>query len=878
MRVAHRALAAGLLFVVIAAAGCHWTSKPYSYGQGAEFSGLVVDQTGNGIAGARVEVNGATTRSAAGGAFRFAVRTAPRYVLNVSHADYADISYITREAMRGNRWALTRAQSSTVDPTQPIALADTRPELVTKGIGGARFTLPANALVDPRGNPATGPLRATIATLDVSRGEGPGDWAVRSDDGRTEGYLVSYGAVFIQFTDASGAKYQIRSGTAGDLSLPVIPSMAAHAPSTPDARFWYYDTSDGYWKGIGPTRFDSATNAYVGKVDHLSTINTDIAKFDNAACLKVTVDPSIAPGSKLRIRYHSGGTPYGQAPVLVLDDPVNAAFRLPANTNVLLELLDASDVAFGDFVVEDPAGMPLVTTVVNTGPPIPSGMTLWPDPPFPTCKAIVIRRALPQVELRVNARPSAPGARDLPSDDYVTWAPTFCLARLTSGPASNVVLTNAPGGGEVNFAAYADPWPVNTTATAATLALSLPADGSWVPFVIAGRFGSPSTNDKDTIVEAHLNTAGGATVGTKALMVRVRKNANTLTADERARFLFAFRDFRIQLGQNYVQFQEMHRLAATAGDEGHVQPAFLPWHRAMLLHVERELQKIDPSVALHYWNWDAAAPAVFTSDFMGAPQMPFSPASFAEPDFSITNPLNGWDTDLPFSTGELRRNRRNHAAVASAGWFKPLDHPIDDSLVDRANYGPRSGATAFSSEVEALAHDSGHVWPCGAGHVRFPTRSAADPLFYLLHSQIEREWAYWQRAQNRHGVPAGAVLTFPFPAHYDNNGNWNDAGVTTWQRGSFLEDGMWPWDGTTGGAVGRAQRPINQAPPSPPAPFDEDVPDSRPLVLSSPFPASRFPNLWPSAAAVPRPRDVIDYMGKFRPGDGLGFCYDDVAY
>ncbi len=81
----------------------------------------------------------------------------------------------------------------------------------------------------------------------------------------------------------------------------------------------------------------------------------------------------------------------------------------------------------------------------------------------------------------------------------------------------------------------------------------------------------------------------------------------------------------------------------------------------MLLDVERELQKIDPSVALHYWDWDAAAPNVFHQDFIGA-----SPGGggfgIAEPVFAATNPLNGWNTDLPFSSGELRRNKDDHTA------------------------------------------------------------------------------------------------------------------------------------------------------------------------------------------------------------------------
>ena len=92
---------------------------------------------------------------------------------------------------------------------------------------------------------------------------------------------------------------------------------------------------------------------------------------------------------------------------------------------------------------------------------------------------------LPEVEIRVNELPADPALKDNPVDDYITWAPTFCRARLTTPMASsvNVVLTNdAPGsmagGGDVLFATHQDPWPVNTTATANTVALTLPGDGS----------------------------------------------------------------------------------------------------------------------------------------------------------------------------------------------------------------------------------------------------------------------------------------------------------------------------------------------------------------------------------------------------------------
>lgn len=845
------------------------------------FSGRVVDQGGTPIPKARVEVNGTEQLTSADGEFRFAVATQNRYIFNISHPRYADLSYVARTAIRDQTWRLVRAQVTNVDPAVGFTLTDERPELAHTGLGGASITVGPDSLVDARGHKPVGQVRAAIATLDVSRGEGPADWAVRSDSGE-DGFLVSYGAVFVHFTDSTGGSvYQLRQGKAANLTLPVVPSMRPHAPASPGAKFWYYDATDGYWKGTGVCTLNAAKTAYVGKVDHLSTLNTDIAKFGNAACLKINVDPSIAAGSRLRIRYHSGGTPFGQTPIIVMNDAINAAYRLPADTNVLLELLNASDEVQGNLVVEDPIGSALVNTVLNTGAAIPSGHTLWPPPPFTDCKPTRLTLGSPDVEIRINELSTDPAvSKDDPTDDYVTWAPTFCRARLSSPAVTpvNVVLTNDPAGaialgGDVAFAAFVSPWPVNTTATASSLSLTLPADGSWVSFVIAGKFLSPSTNDKDAIVEAHLNSSGGAVVGRKALMVRVRKNANNLQPSERSRFLFAMRKFRNQVGANFVRFQEMHRLGSTAGNEAHQQPAFLSWHRAMMLEVERELQKIDPSVALHYWNWDQTSPNLFSEDFIGASDTSVGPFGTAEPIFAATNPLNGWNTDLPFSGGELQRSGSDHTAFPGA--MRPLDDLVAPDLLVWDDYGPTStpfdgSIECFSDACEEESHNPAHGWPCAGGHVTNPVRSAADPLFYLLHSQIDRQWAYWQWKKNRYGVIVGSTLTFPAPAHYDNNGDFTSS--SAWQKGSFLDDGLWPWDGTNGG-TGRAQRPPNQATGP-----GQNVPLSTPIIPTTAFPASPRRNVWPATATIPTNAHMIDFFGKFRPQDGLGFCYDDVPY
>jgi len=225
--------------------------------------------------------------------------------------------------------------------------------------------------------------------------------------------------------------------------------------------------------------------------------------------------------------------------------------------------------------------------------------------------------AQPAVEIEINQTPHT-------GDDYINWSPFLARIRISQADGATgtvaVVLRNqnTAAGGQVVFAPFKDPWPAGTTATQDQLALSVPADGSWVPFVIAGKYGRPSTHDRDAVIEARVGGAGGATLGRKELMVRVRKNADSLTVDERDRFLDALAKLKARGG--YDVFQQMHSVVeGQAHSKGHVAHAFLPWHRAMLLAFERALQAEDASVALPYWRFDRPAPRVFSPDFMGGP-------------------------------------------------------------------------------------------------------------------------------------------------------------------------------------------------------------------------------------------------------------------
>ena len=193
-----------------------------------------------------------------------------------------------------------------------------------------------------------------------------------------------------------------------------------------------------------------------------------------------------------------------------------------------------------------------------------------------------------KVELQIN-NSVTPTAR------FVSWAPSPCRIRMTdragAPPFGNVTVqftsVSAASGGAVAFRKG------TTGAFSTTLSLAVPVTGASVSFFVAGRFGRPSINSGDVRIDAHVGTT---LVGAVKVMVRVRKNAEALTPGERDRFVKAFAQLNNQGAGRFADFRNMH--TDVSSPQAHGAPGFLPWHRAYLLDLERELQAIDPSVAL----------------------------------------------------------------------------------------------------------------------------------------------------------------------------------------------------------------------------------------------------------------------------------------
>jgi tyrosinase len=390
----------------------------------------------------------------------------------------------------------------------------------------------------------------------------------------------------------------------------------------------------------------------------------------------------------------------------------------------------------------------------------------------------------------------------------LTWTPAEATARLMNAPGKSSVTVNlrsAGPGGQVVFAAK------RSGTFAPTLKITLPASGKPVTFFVAGQFGHPSVALDDAAIVAR-GVAPLGVLGSRQCTVRIRKNAQTLAPAERDRFLSAFGTLNGGGAGRFQDFRDTH--VSIASPEEHGNTGFLPWHRAFILDLERELQAIDPSVALPYWRFDQAAPSLFSLEFMGVPNQSGSVQ------FVAGHPFVTWTTDgqlgisrrMFFAPGAVPSGPRNEAATLALGGALNADY----ALFRQMELNPHGKAhTSFGGSISSI-----------------PT-AAKDPLFFLLHCNVDRLWAKWQQ-RNKLTSPTQQRA---FAPAVDN------------QIGHRLPDTMWPWNG------------ITTLPRPPTAPGGTMAPSK---VTSQP-------------GNTPTVGSMLDYQGV-GGGPSLGFAYDDVPY
>lgn len=122
---------------------------------GARFSGTVVNQAGQPIGGALVQVNGRLTNASSRGWFQLAIPVSDRYVVTIRSPgleapglpSYGTASFVYKAPILGGRWVLRAAQVTSVDPTQPITLQHQRKGADCAGTGSSQINW--EALLQP---------------------------------------------------------------------------------------------------------------------------------------------------------------------------------------------------------------------------------------------------------------------------------------------------------------------------------------------------------------------------------------------------------------------------------------------------------------------------------------------------------------------------------------------------------------------------------------------------------------------------------------------------------------------------------------------------------------------------------------------------------
>ncbi|MEV7176112.1 tyrosinase family protein [Kitasatospora sp. NPDC093679] len=239
----------------------------------------------------------------------------------------------------------------------------------------------------------------------------------------------------------------------------------------------------------------------------------------------------------------------------------------------------------------------------------------------------------------------------------------------------------------------------------------------------------------------------------------VRKNQATLTAKEKRDFVDALLQLK-RLGRYdaYVSTHNRFIVGDTDNGErtGHRSPSFLPWHRKFLLQFEQDLQSVNPSVTLPYWDWTAdrtATAGLWADDLLGGNgrsgdnRVTTGPFAAGGGQWTITV--------RPDSRDYLRRSLGT--GVAQLPTRAEVESVLAVQTYDAAPWN--SSSAGFRNQLEGWRgvnlHNRVHVW---VGGLMGTGMSPNDPVFWLHHCFIDKLWAEWQRRHPQQGyLPTAAT-------------------------------------------------------------------------------------------------------------------------
>ncbi|XP_052815079.1 uncharacterized protein LOC128242082 isoform X1 [Mya arenaria] len=219
---------------------------------------------------------------------------------------------------------------------------------------------------------------------------------------------------------------------------------------------------------------------------------------------------------------------------------------------------------------------------------------------------------------------------------------------------------------------------------------------------------------------------GGSLIGQPPSGRRTRKEYRLLSVTERQRFHAALN--KLYEEGVIAAFARLHARAARSHHNG---ASFLPWHRVFIIMFEEALRRVDPSVALPFWDCTI-------DDEMDNPvnSVLWTPEYFGSGTGEVIDgPAAGWVTNQ----GNLERNYGRRSRLISKRQIR--------SLLRRCNLRNISQPFASRRYDFEYFHGGPHLWI--GGDMAFPATAAYDPVFYMYHAFVDYVWELFRRRQLR---------------------------------------------------------------------------------------------------------------------------------
>jgi hypothetical protein len=243
------------------------------YHTGTPLGGVSISVSSHGNADMNVVV---TTTSATDGSYQLkGIGISERFLLSADMAQYGEVwNIFANTDNRSDILLSPLVLKAHLNETFDSSVENT---LTTEGYD--IVTLPANSLVDETGNAFNGQVSTRITLIDPSSDASimPGDYVAVDEESGETAQIQSFGAVNIEFSDASGNPLQLQQGQSATISIPLAGSInSSNAPQT--MPLYYFDESLGYWVEDGEATLLSTPAGYVyqGQVSHFTTWNADM--------------------------------------------------------------------------------------------------------------------------------------------------------------------------------------------------------------------------------------------------------------------------------------------------------------------------------------------------------------------------------------------------------------------------------------------------------------------------------------------------------------------------------------------------------------------------------------------------------------------------